>query len=82
VAQAAQVVLPDLDSAELAMAGALMIATQMAEAMSSTAQDLNRGKPTEIDSLNGFITRRGLELGVPTPVNHVLYTLVKLAELA
>lgn len=82
VAQAAQVVLPDLDSAELAMAGALMIATQMAEAMSSTAQDLNRGKPTEIDSLNGFIARRGLELGVATPVNHALYTLVKLAELA
>jgi 2-dehydropantoate 2-reductase len=82
VAQAAQVVLPGLDSVDKAMAGALMIATQMAEAMSSTAQDLNRGKPTEIDSLNGFITRRGLELGVPTPVNHVLYTLVKLAELA
>jgi len=82
VAQAAHVVLPGLDSVDQAMAGALMIATQMAEAMSSTAQDLNRGKPTEIDSLNGFIARRGFELDVPTPVNHALYTLVKLAELA
>ena len=39
-----------------------------------------RGKRTEIDSLNGYISRRGAELGVPTPVNHALYALVKLAE--
>jgi 2-dehydropantoate 2-reductase len=39
-----------------------------------------RGKRTEIDSLNGYIARRGAELGIPTPVNHALYTLVKLAE--
>jgi 2-dehydropantoate 2-reductase len=30
--------------------------------------------------LNGFIARRGAELGVPTPVNHALFTLVKLME--
>jgi 2-dehydropantoate 2-reductase len=58
----------------------LRIAAQMTQAMSSTAQDLNRGKRTEIDSLNGFIARRGLELGVATPVNHTLCTLVRLAE--
>jgi 2-dehydropantoate 2-reductase len=52
----------------------------MAGQLSSTGQDLNRGKKTEIDSLNGFISRRGGELGVPTPVNHTLYTLVKLLE--
>jgi 2-dehydropantoate 2-reductase len=80
VARAAQVVLPGLENTEAAMAGAMKIATQMTEAMSSTAQDLNRGKLTEIDSLNGFISRRGLALGVPTPVNHALFTLVKLAE--
>jgi 2-dehydropantoate 2-reductase len=39
-----------------------------------------RGKRTEIDSLNGYIARRGAELGVPTPVHQALYTLVKLAE--
>jgi 2-dehydropantoate 2-reductase len=48
--------------------------------MSSTAQDINRGKRTEIDSLNGYISRRGTELGIPTPVNHALYALVKLLE--
>jgi 2-dehydropantoate 2-reductase len=52
----------------------------MADALSSTAQDLNRGRPTEIDSLNGYIARRGAKLGIPAPVNHALFTLVKLAE--
>jgi 2-dehydropantoate 2-reductase len=54
----------------------------MPEALSSTAQDIARGKPTEIDSLNGFLVRRGVELGVPTPVNETLYSLVKLLERA
>ena len=80
VARAAQVVLPGIDDASQAMEVAMNIATQMAQAMSSTAQDLNRGKHTEIDALNGFIARRGLELGVPTPVNNTLATLVRLAE--
>jgi len=80
VARAAGVHPPGLEDPKAALAGALKIATQMAEAVSSTGQDLNRGKRTEIDSLNGYIARRGAELGVPTPVNHALYALVKLAE--
>jgi 2-dehydropantoate 2-reductase len=47
---------------------------------SSTAQDLARGKPTEIDFLNGFVVRRGQALGVATPVNRTLWALVKLLE--
>jgi len=47
---------------------------------SSTAQDLARGKPTEIDYLNGFVVRRGRALGLPTPANRVLWALVKLLE--
>jgi 2-dehydropantoate 2-reductase len=80
VAKAANVHPPGFEDPQVAIAGSFKIATQMAEALSSTAQDMNRGKRTEIDSLNGYISRRGLELGVPTPVNHALYTLVKLAE--
>ena len=80
VARAAGIHPPGLEDPQVALAGALKIATQMAGALSSTGQDMNRGKRTEIDSLNGYISRRGAELGVPTPVNHVLYTLVKLAE--
>jgi 2-dehydropantoate 2-reductase len=50
------------------------------DAFSSTAQDLARGKQTEIDSLNGYIVRRGAELGVPTPSNFALYAMVKVLE--
>lgn len=80
VARAANIYPPGLEDPRAAIAGAFKIATQMAEAFSSTAQDMMRGKRTEIDSLNGYISRRGAELGVPTPVNHALYALVKLAE--
>lgn len=52
----------------------------MAGALSSTAQDINRGRPTEIDSLNGYVVRQGARLGVPAPVNQALYALVKLLE--
>ena len=80
VAEANNVVLPGISDRESGMAAAMEIATQMAGALSSTAQDLDRGRATEIDALNGYISRRGAELGVPVPINHALFTLVKLAE--
>jgi 2-dehydropantoate 2-reductase len=80
VARAANIHPPGLEDPKAALAGALKVATQMSEALSSTAQDMLRHKRTEIDSLNGYISRRGAQLGVPTPVNHALFTLVKLAE--
>jgi 2-dehydropantoate 2-reductase len=80
VAKASGVTLPGIRDRQSGMAAAMEIATQMAGAFSSTAQDLNRGRPTEIDALNGYIARRGAELDVPVAVNHALFTLVKLAE--
>jgi 2-dehydropantoate 2-reductase len=56
------------------------IARSMAGQRSSTAQDLARGRPTEIDHLNGHIVREGERLGIATPVNRVLWSLVKLRE--
>jgi 2-dehydropantoate 2-reductase len=56
------------------------IAETMPGQFSSTAQDLSRGKPTEIDHLNGFVVRKGEALGVPTPSNRLLVSLVKLIE--
>jgi len=58
----------------------MRISRSMPTQLSSTAQDLARGKPSEIDHLNGYIVRRGGELGVPTPANRVLHSLVKLLE--
>jgi 2-dehydropantoate 2-reductase len=56
------------------------IAPTMPAQLSSTAQDMARGKPSEIDHLNGFVARRGRELGIPTPANQALFALVKLVE--
>jgi 2-dehydropantoate 2-reductase len=56
------------------------IAQTMPSQYSSTAQDLMRGKPSEIDHLNGYVLRRGQALGVSTPANRVLHTLVRLLE--
>ena len=56
------------------------IAVGMPQQLSSTAQDMARRRPSEIDHLNGHIARRGRELGVPTPVNRTLHALVKLRE--
>ena len=58
----------------------LGLANSMPTQFSSTAQDLARGKPTEIDHLNGYVVRRGESLGVPTPANRALHALVKLIE--
>ena len=56
------------------------LAEGMPTQYSSTAQDLARGKPTEIDHLNGHVVRRGEALGIPTPANRALHALVKLLE--
>jgi len=62
------------------LAHILNIPAIMPNQMSSTAQDLARGKPSEIDFLNGYVVRKGAELGIPTPTNHALQVMVKLTE--
>lgn len=44
---------------------------------SSMLQDMELGRRTEIDALNGAISRYGRELGVPTPVNDVVTAIIK-----
>ena len=52
------------------------------EARSSMAEDLERGRKTEIDHLNGEVVRLADEAGVPAPVNRRLVELIKAAERA
>jgi 2-dehydropantoate 2-reductase len=78
VARASGVRLPDGDLVE----AAFRLGEAMSEATSSTAQDVARGKRTEIDALNGYVARRGAERGVAAPVNRTLHALVKLLETA
>jgi 2-dehydropantoate 2-reductase len=56
------------------------IARTMPGQFSSTAQDVRRGKPSEIDHLNGYVVRTGERLGIATPVNRALHALVKVID--
>ncbi len=75
VARAAGVVVP-ADTRETMQ----RIAQTMPAQLSSTAQDLARGRRTEIDHLNGYVVRKGESLGVAVPVNRTLHALVRLLE--
>lgn len=66
--------------ADAAHAAVWKIADVMPGALSSTAQDLQAGRRTEIDALNGYVVQRGRALGVATPTNRTLTVLVKLLE--
>lgn len=76
VARADGVRLPEQNFVEAAW----KLADSMSDALSSTAQDIGRAKRTEIDSLNGYVVRRGAAHGIATPVNQSLCALVKLLE--
>ena len=75
VAQAAGVGLNDEDVAKH-----VQVTLEMGPVKTSMWQDIERGRPTEIDFLNGFVVRRGVQLGVATPVNTMLCTLVHAIE--
>lgn len=49
---------------------------------SSMLQDIERGRRTEIDAINGYVCRRGAALGIPTPRNAILTGLVHAIESA
>jgi 2-dehydropantoate 2-reductase len=53
-----------------------------ADARSSMWEDLERGRPTEIEYLNGEIIRLGERFAVPVPVNRRIRELVRAAESA
>ncbi|MEW6171418.1 MAG: 2-dehydropantoate 2-reductase [Candidatus Omnitrophota bacterium] len=48
--------------------------------ISSMLQDVLKNKKTEIDFINGAITRQAQNLGIPTPVNNILVDLIKTIE--
>jgi 2-dehydropantoate 2-reductase len=53
------------------------VARNTAANTSSMLQDVLRGTPTEIDAINGAIVQIGEKEGVPTPINRVLWQLVR-----
>ena len=47
---------------------------------SSMLQDVKKKRKTEIEVINGAIVKEGVQLGISTPVNKVLYNLVRVRE--
>ncbi len=43
-------------------------------------QDVLKGRPTEVDFINGLVCRKGIESGVPTPANDAAVEFVKRLE--
>jgi len=56
------------------------IAHTMPTQLSSTARDLLRGKPSEIEHLNGYVVRQAEQLGLDVPANRLLLALVRAME--
>lgn len=50
------------------------------EKKTSMLQDLEAGRRTEIDAFAGTVVEYGRECGVPTPVNEIMYYLIKSRE--
>jgi len=51
-----------------------------AATLASTLQDLQKGRRTEIDHLNGAVVALGEKYGIPCPVNAALTTIIKQLE--
>jgi 2-dehydropantoate 2-reductase len=64
--------------ADIVDRGLAVAENQPSGAKSSMLHDLERGNRLEVAWLNGAVARIGDELGVPTPVNHVIYAALKL----
>jgi 2-dehydropantoate 2-reductase len=76
VAKAHRISLPYPDPFERAK----QVAQATAINHSSMLQDVLKGRPTEIDAINGKIAERGRAVGVPTPINAALAGLVRAVE--
>ncbi|WP_458208513.1 ketopantoate reductase family protein [Haladaptatus sp. NG-SE-30] len=57
-----------------------IVAEATAANTSSMHQDMDDGRRTEIEAINGYVVARGRELGVETPVNRTLASLVSAWE--
>ncbi|RLG83467.1 MAG: 2-dehydropantoate 2-reductase [Thermoprotei archaeon] len=57
--------------------GLLNVAKKTGENYSSMLQDIVNNRETEIDYINGVIVKKGKELGIETPINTLLVSIIK-----
>jgi len=58
----------------------LELTMKAGEVKTSMWQDMEHGRPTEIEEMNGFVAARAKELGLAAPVNDLLASLVRAAS--
>jgi 2-dehydropantoate 2-reductase len=75
VARAGSVQLPD-DAIEQHLA----LTMKAGPVKSSMWQDMELGRPTEIEAMNGFVAQKAKELGLEAPVNDLLASLIRASE--
>ncbi len=63
------------------VASALATCKATADNISSMLQDIRRGKPTEIDAINGAVLDHGRRLHIPCPTNQALVSAIKRLEI-
>jgi 2-dehydropantoate 2-reductase len=73
VSEALQIDLPEVDYVELMYS----VARRTSHNKNSMFQDVLKGKPTEIDFINGRIVAFGKKLGIDVAVNELLTVLIK-----
>ncbi|PKB72353.1 MAG: 2-dehydropantoate 2-reductase [SAR202 cluster bacterium Io17-Chloro-G6] len=56
------------------------IEEHLADLQASMHTDLVAGRPLELEALNGAVVRSGNVAGVPTPINDVIYAMLKALE--
>lgn len=76
VAKARRVTLPYADP----LSRVLEVCSATSDNVSSMLQDVLNKRPTEIDSINGAVVREGKALGIPTPINRTLTSLVRVIQ--
>ena len=88
--ESAQGIAPDLlaragegDAAALADVNNILLQSVILRAddnRPSMAQDVAKGRRTEVDQMNGMVVGKGREIGVPTPVNARIQELVNMVS--
>lgn len=63
-----------------AVAAAEEVARRTAANHSSMFQDVQRGRPSEIDAICGAVVQAGQRVNLPTPINQTLWLLVRAAQ--
>ena len=72
-------ILLDIARADMGNARGLLKAliTDMRDAKASMLQDLEKGLPCEVESLNGYLERKAAEVGITAPVNAQVAAIIR-----